>query len=92
MTLASHYPKADHLDALLAAMSRLKDAATGVTGLLQMGSWRDERGGRVFPIAVWESRDAARAAWGPLTSVTARVPFDEWEARPREFLALDGAV
>ncbi len=92
ITLAIHDPKPEHLADLLGSMRDFKGAASRLPGLLQIGSWREESGGRILAIGIWESKAAATAAWRRLASVTTGVPFDQWEERSREILGLDGVV
>jgi quinol monooxygenase YgiN len=83
--LAMHYPKSEHVDELLGAMKRLGEALHTVPGILEATAWKDSVSGRIVAISTWESR--------PVIGEAIRdVPFDEWEAKPRELFNLDEVV
>ncbi len=82
--VAFHYPKAEHVNDLLAAMHRLDEVMNGTAGLQRIGAWREETGRCIIAISIWESREAFQAAVGKIGAAVADVPFDKWEARPRE--------
>ncbi len=85
--LAIHHPKPDHLDDLVEAMTVLGRTLETVPGLVSVSSWRDQE--RVVAMSVWESRDALAAARPAISAAIADVPFDQWEARPRDLFFLD---
>lgn len=83
-TLAIHYPIADHLEDLLAAMHQLALAAQHIEGLIDMSAWVDDASGRVFATSTWESAEKAKVAWQELGALAAKTPFSQWERQPRE--------
>lgn len=89
---ATHYPRPDHVEDLLAAMADLGAAADGLDGLEEIGAFRDEDGDRIVAISLWSSPEALQAGTPTLLGAVAHVPFDEWERRPRELVVLPEAV
>ena len=82
MAQAVHYPKPDHREDMLAAMTRLKAAAEGLDGLDEIGGFEDAEGARIVAISVWASPEALQAGMPVLGAAIADVPFDEWERQP----------
>lgn len=89
---ATHYPHPEHLDDLLAAMSRITAAAPGVPGLEEIGAFTDTDHGRVLAISIWSSPQVLQAGMTQLFASLGDVPFDEWERQPRELLTLPEAT
>ncbi len=87
--LALHYPKAEHRQDLLAAMHHLNETLIDAQGLQKIGAWAEESGDRIIALSIWESRQAFQAALEKIGAGVAGVPFDEWEARPRELIRAD---
>lgn len=87
--LAIHYPKPEHVDNLLGAMKRLGEALQTVPGLLEATAWKDQASGRIVAISSWESRQAFLNARPVIGEAIKDVPFDAWEAQPRELFNLD---
>lgn len=85
---ATHHPRPEHVDDLLAAMSRLSATAHGVAGLDEIGAFTDEGRETVIAISVWESMEALQAGMQQLFAGLGDLPFDQWESRPRELLTL----
>ena len=85
--MAIHFPRPEHVDDLLRAMTGLGSAMRAVAGLLEVSVWRDRD--RIVAMSVWESGAALDDAAPTITRAVADVPFDQWEARPRELLRLD---
>jgi Antibiotic biosynthesis monooxygenase len=90
--LAIHYPKPEHIDDLLGAMKRLGEALHTVPGLLEATAWKDSVSGRIVAISTWESQQAFLNARPVIGETIKDVPFDEWEASPRELFNLDEVV
>ncbi len=85
--LAIHYPKPEHLDDLVGAMAALGRTLERTPGVLAVSTWRDAE--RVVAMSTWTSPEALAAARPAMAAAIADVPFDEWEARPRERYLLD---
>ncbi len=85
--LAIHHPKPEHVDDLLAAMTRFGKVLATTEGVLHASAWR--AGDQIVAISIWESRDRLLAARSVTAAAIADVPFASWEARPRELLTLD---
>ena len=92
LSVAMHYPKPEHVDDLLGAMKRLGEALHTVPGLLDASAWKDSVSGRIVAISTWESRQAFLIARSVIGEAIKDVPFDEWEAKPRELINLDEVV
>ncbi len=84
--LAIHYPKAEHRQDLLDAMHRLDGVLLGTPGLQSSGAWAEESGERIIAISIWDSSQAFQAALGKFAAGVGGVPFEQWEARPRELV------
>jgi len=85
--LAIHRPSADHVDDLIAAMTRFGDLLALTPGMLHASAWR--AGERIVAISIWDSPDHLVAARPAMAAAIAGVPFGEWEEHPRELLILD---
>jgi precorrin-6B methylase 1 len=88
--LAFHYPKPEHRNDLLVAMHKLDLAMHGTPGLLHIGAWSEESGSRIIAISIWDSPSSFQAALLKIGTAVAGVPFNEWEARPRELIRAEG--
>jgi hypothetical protein len=88
--LALHYPKPGHVQDLLGAMQRLKDALQGAPGLLHIGAWQEEATTRIVALSIWDSPEAFQGALGRIGAAVVDVPFGEWELRPRELIRAAG--
>ena len=89
--LAIHYPKPEHTDDLLASMHRVDQAAEGAPGLIQIGAWRDQGGGRLVGLALWESAEAFGASAELIFQAVADDPFDQWLQQPPDVFHLSQA-
>jgi hypothetical protein len=87
-----HYPKPEHVNDLLGAMKRLGKALHTVPGLLDATAWKDDASSRIVAISTWESRQAFLNARSVIGETINDVPFDVWEAKPRELISLDEVV
>ncbi len=85
--LAIHYPKPESVGELLEAMSGFGVALGQVPGMLEATAWRDKE--RIVAFSIWASGAAFDAAMPALADAVADVPFEQWEARPRELFRLD---
>ena len=92
LSLAMHYPKPEHVEDLLGAMKRLGAALHTLPGLLEATAWQDHASGRIVAISTWESEQAFLHARPVIGEVIKDVPFDEWEAQPRELFNFDEVV
>ncbi|HYM83926.1 MAG TPA: antibiotic biosynthesis monooxygenase [Candidatus Dormibacteraeota bacterium] len=85
--LAIHHPKPEHAEDLLAAMTRFGATLATVPGMLGASAWAGDD--RIVAMSVWESRERFLEARSAMGEAIADVPFERWEARPRELLGLD---
>jgi len=85
--LAIHRPSAEHVDDLIAAMTRFGDLLALTPGMLHASAWR--AGERIVAISIWDSPDHLVAARPAMAAAISGVPFGEWEEHPRELLILD---
>ena len=92
LSVAMHYPKPEHVDDLLGAMKRLGEALQTVPGFLEATAWKEPMGNRIVAISTWESQQAFLHAGSIISEAIKDVPFDEWEAEPRELFNLDEIV
>jgi hypothetical protein len=60
----------------------VKDAPS----LQRIGAWAEEPGDRMVALTIWKSHKAFQEALGLFGAAVANVPFEEWEARPRELV------
>jgi quinol monooxygenase YgiN len=90
--LAIHYPKPEYVDDLLGAMKLLSEALHTAPGMLEATAWKDQASGRIVAISTWESRQTFLDARPMIGEAIKDVPFDEWEAKPRELFNLDEVV
>jgi hypothetical protein len=60
-----------------------------MSGLRYMNAHKDAKRGVVVGISIWETKEAMLAAGPLIMEMTKDVPFDDWEARPREIYELD---
>jgi heme-degrading monooxygenase HmoA len=90
--MSIHVPNPGYEQAVLDSMNRVRLAALGTPGLLDIGPWREEGGGRIVGIARWETRAHWEAAIPSLFAIAeADDPDDEWHASPPERILLDDA-
>ena len=89
---AVHYPKPEHVDDVLGAMSGIAEAAGNVAGLESIGAFSDAETGRIVAVSIWSSPEAFQAGTQVLFASLADVPFDAWERQPRELLVLPEVV
>jgi heme-degrading monooxygenase HmoA len=86
--LVVHHPKPEHSDDLLASMQRVNATAQDAPGLIQIGTWRDQRSDGLIGLAVWESQEAFQASAERIFEAVADDPFDQWEQRPPDVFHL----
>lgn len=89
--IAIHHPRPEYRDAVLESMRRVEAAARGAAGLVRIGPWQEQDGGRLVGIATWASREAFEAAAPGIFAAIADDPFDLWETRSPETLYLEEA-
>ncbi len=92
LSVAMHYPKPEHVDDLLGVMKRLGEALQTVPGLLDASAWKESANDRLVALSTWESRQACLIARSGIGEAIKDVPFDKWEAKPRESINLDEVV
>ena len=86
--MAIHYPKPEKEALLIEAMHRLGTAVQNQPGLFYMDAHKDAQRGVIVAISIWDSQEAMLAAGPLMMGVTKDVPFDDWEAQPREIYQL----
>ena len=87
--MAIHYPKPEEEALLIEAMHRLGTAVQNQPGLTYINAHKDAQRGVIVAISIWETKEAMLAAGPLIMGATKDVPFDDWEARPREIYQLD---
>lgn len=90
--MSIHVPNPGHEQQVLDSMNRVRLAALGTPGLIQIGPWQEDGGGRIVGIAIWESREHWEAA---LPTLFAAAEADDaqgsWHASPPERILLQDA-
>lgn len=90
--MSIHVPNPGFEQAVLASMNRVRLAALGTPGLVHIGPWREDGGGRIVGIAMWESRALWEAALPGLFAIAeADDPDGTWHASPPERILLEDA-
>ena len=90
--MSIHVPNPGYEHEVLASMNRVRLAALGTPGLVHIGPWREDGGGRILGIAMWESRAHWEAAIPNLFAVAeADDPDGTWHASPPERILLEDA-
>lgn len=90
--MSIHVPNPGYEQQVLDSMNRVRLVAFGTPGLVQMGPWREEGGGRIVGIGMWESRAHWEAAMPTLfAAAAADDPEGRWHARPPERILLEDA-
>lgn len=92
MFLSIHYPKPEHRDDVLRSMERVGEALRGASGLRQIGPWKEEGGGRIVGLSIWESRDAFERALEQFSAAGDKPSRDLWEERPAEEIFAEQAI
>ncbi len=92
VNLAIHYPRPDKEALLLEAMGRLGKAVQNQPGLRYMHAHKEAEREVVVAISIWDTHADMLAAAPLMMGVTREVPFDDWEARPREIYQLKSVV
>ncbi len=80
-------PQVRHKNDLLDAMGKLAGVLKKQEGLIEETAWLDESG-KIVATSVWESEEAFKKALPVIGNTIKDVPFDEWEAKPRELFRL----
>jgi hypothetical protein len=90
--MSIHRPNPGYEQAVLDSMNRVRLAALGTPGLLDIGPWREEAGGRIVGIARWETRAHWEAALPTLFAIAEPDdPDGDWYAVPPERILLEDA-
>nr|WP_229662088.1 antibiotic biosynthesis monooxygenase [Agromyces bauzanensis] len=90
--MSIHVPNPGFERELLDSMNRVRLAALGTPGLVQIGPWREDGGGRIVGIAMWESRAHWEKAHASLAAAAeADDPDGRRHARPPERILLEDA-
>ena len=90
--MSIHVPNPGYEQAVLDSMNRVRLAALGTPGLMQIGPWVEDGGGRILGIAMWESREHWEAAIPTLFAMAeADDPDGLWHAAPPERILLEDA-
>ena len=90
--MSIHVPNPGFEQQVLDSMNRVRLAALGTRGLVHIGPWREDGGGRIVGIAMCESRTLWEAALPALFAVVeADDPDGRWHAAPPERILLEDA-
>ncbi len=54
--------------------------------------FKDVAAGTIMAVSTWESQEALQAAMPAFREALKDIPFDEWEARPRELHRLNSVI
>ncbi len=84
-----HYPKPEKEAQLIDAMRQVGQVIKNLPGCLFDNAFQDANTSTIMAITIWESQEAFQAARPAMIEAMKTIPFDEWEARPREFHALN---
>lgn len=80
VAIAFHHPVPEHEDDYAAYMTRVREAVGEPPGLIRFDCVRDDAGGRLLGLSVWESRSAFEAAL-PAIGGLIDEHLPEWDAR-----------
>ena len=92
LAMATHYPRPERREDLLAAMERVDEAAQGVAGLESIGAYAHPDGARVVAVSIWASEAAMQAGMQQIFGTVGPLPFDEWEEQAHELVFLPHVV
>lgn len=91
ISLAIHHPRPDKEQLLLNEMRRLGAVLELQPGIQQVHALKDQRTGDIVALSIWRSKADFLAAGPTVQETIKNVPFDEWEATPRQIYLLDPA-
>jgi quinol monooxygenase YgiN len=83
--IAVHHARAEHVDAFMAFMERVRAAVGDAPGLIEFGGWRNGEDPTLIAISRWESEADFRAAL-PLIMSLGDERRPEWSSRPDDLL------
>jgi heme-degrading monooxygenase HmoA len=83
-----HYSKPEKEALLKDAMRRVGKIIKDLPGCLFDSAFQDRGHVAIMAITIWESQEAFQAARPAMIEALKAIPFEEWEARPREFHSL----
>lgn len=83
-----HFPKPEHREDVLKAMSVIRETSAHIEGLDEIGAFEEADGSRIVAISVWASPEAMEAGAQELFASVADLPLDQWETRPYEAATL----
>jgi quinol monooxygenase YgiN len=84
-----HYPKPEKEALLRDAMRHVGKVIKNLPGCLFDNAFQDASLSTIMAITIWESPEAFQAARPAMIEALKAIPFEEWEARPREFHTLN---
>lgn len=88
--LAIHDPKPEHVDDLIDSMYRFAAAGRSQPGLREVHTMRDARSGKLFGLAIWESRESFEDGVPAMRAAVRNDPFlDREEGVPDVYLLED---
>ena len=92
--MSIHVPNPGFEQDVLDSMNRVRLAALGTRGLIHIGPWQEDGGGRIVGIAMWESRAHWEAALPTLfaMAVCALGIVTVYSATPERILLEDAWV
>lgn len=77
--IAIHTPKPEHVDDLIASMHRFAAGGASQAGLREVHTMRDAGSGKLFGLAMWESREAFDAGVSSMRAAVEDDPILDWE-------------
>jgi len=85
VTIAAHHPKGPNEESqLLDAMRKFGEEQRRQKGLIIVTAGRDELGGFIFALAIWDSKENFLAARSEVAKALVRVNFDALEDIPHK--------
>ncbi|WP_062295809.1 hypothetical protein [Demequina maris] len=86
--MSVHHPHPEHREALIDSMHRYGAAIRGQAGLTSIHTLADAGSDRLVGLAIFESREDFERLAPIARAAVADDPFDEWEQRDIDGLAL----
>ncbi len=86
--MSIHHPHPEHREALIESMHRYGDALRGREGLVSVSTLADAGSDRLVGLAVFTDRNAFERLAPLARAAVADDPFDVWETREIDGLAL----
>lgn len=84
-----HYAKPEQEAFLQDAMRRVGKVIKDLPGCLFDNVFQEASPGPMMALTIWESQEMFQAARPAMLEALKAIPFEEWEARPRELHMLN---